>query len=560
MEDRTETQPSAPPDRAISWKSALTIVVFGASLMTVRFGPGWVLTYHEVYFSQPAREFLEAGDWLSPKILGETNYQKPPLTCWLIAGSMWSFGSDAEWVVRLPSLLADQVAALTLAMLVARWYGDRVGLLTGLLHLTTFYSIFQSRLAEADMPLCAAVIVGMYCFARGAIDDAGNRRAWALGYFAAAVAAFHIKGPVGPAFVGLPCGFYAILTRRRGPWRLLLDPFGWVLLLVGCVGYFVTVYLRDPTVLDDFRVHNLDRFTGAMPSEREGPLYYLYMGPLIFLPWTPLLVPGARALANDRDRPRDFWRFLACWAGVITTVITLSAWKHKHYVIPALPPLSILAALGLVRLEAIVRPAAVRTAFIGGVVALLACCGAAVWGLSGRSALMTAVAPALAAGAIGSFVLAVTRLKNWRRGSVPAVFATAWVVVVLVQSLVMPLYDRYRPQTELAQQLESRRGREETVDFVALIDPQVVWYVVGPRSFTRSVEDYVSKIATEDRPGERLVVLPELCLKELRVLGSVETVVAPVAPNGLTAVRIRPDADRMAELRKSPISAETRIQ
>ncbi len=551
MEDQA-APPTHPADRALSWRSALIVTIFGATLLMVRFGPGWALTYHEVYFSQPAREFLESGDWLSPRILGETNYQKPPLTCWLIAASMALFQSDAEWVVRLPSLVAGLVAAIALGMLAARWYGDRVGLMAALLHLTTFYGIFQARLAEADMPLCAAVIVGMLCYARGAIgsdDQARPSWGWTLGFFLAAVAAFHIKGPVGPAFIGLPCGFHAILARRWRPWRLLLDPIGWVLLVGGCVGYFLTVYLRDPSVLDDFRVHNLDRFTGVMPSDRQGPLYYFYMGPLIFLPWTPLLVPGIRALLLDTERPRDFWRFLACWTGVVLAIITMSSWKHKHYAIPALPPLSILAALGLRRLNDIVRPAAVRTAAGGGLVALVACLAATIWAVAGRHALMGSVAPALGVGAAGAFVLAITRHKQWRKASVPVVFGTAWCVVVMVQSFVMPLFDRYQAQTELALQLESRRERNETIDMVALIDPQVVWYLSGPRTFTREFPDYERDLVREDQQGGRLIVTPETYVKALREIGSVETVVAPVPPNGLTAVRLQPEQARMARHR-----------
>ncbi|MFO0960060.1 MAG: glycosyltransferase family 39 protein [Isosphaeraceae bacterium] len=538
---------SRPRDGGLSWRNILILAVFGSTLMTVGFGKSWVLTYHEVFFSQPSREFLESGDWLSPRLLGETNYQKPPLNSWLIAGSMALFRSDAEWVVRLPSLLAGLISALGIAGIAARAYGNRIGLLTGLVNLTTYYAILQTRLAEADMPLCAAVVGGMYCFARGVVlRREGPAWPWSLGYFACAVLAFLFKGPIGPAFVGLPCGFYAIVTRRWAPWKFLLNPVGWAILLVGCLGYPLVAYLKDPSVLDDFRVHNLDRFTGAMPSDAQGPLYYLYMAPLIFLPWTPLALRGLWLVKQDGDRPRDLWRFLACWVGVCIGLITLSAWKHKHYAIPAMPPLSILAALAVARMTDVPMPAQTRRIRWGSVAGVVGAIGLFAWGYYGPNGLILSVAPALAAASIAGLVVAYLRDRDQRPRAVAAAFAGIWVVVVLVQSLVLPRYDRYREQAELAQSVRPRMPADAVIDMVSLVDPQAVWYLQGPKRFTREVDDFRRKVATDDSASARIVVIPAGLLAPLKDLGTVESLVDPVPPHGLTAVRLIPDPERMA--------------
>lgn len=542
----TEDRPS---DGGLSWRSILILAVFGSTLMTVGFGKPWVLTYHEVFFAQPSREFLESGDWLAPRMLGEANYQKPPLNSWLIAGSMALLHSDAEWVVRLPSLLAGLIAALGIAGIAARAYGNRIGLLTGLVHLTTYYAILQTRLAEADMPLCSAVVAAMYCFARGVVlPRRGPAWPWALGYFAGASAAFLLKGPIGPAFVGLPCGLYAIVTRRWAPWKFLLNPVGWVVLLAGCLGYPVFAYLKDPSVLNDFRVHNLDRFTGAMPNDAEGPLYYLYMAPLIFLPWTPLAFRGLWIVKNDADRPRDLWRFLACWVGVGIGLISLSAWKHKHYAIPALPPLSILAALTVARMTDLSLPGQTKrirwSSIVGGglAIALLA------WGYWGPNGLILTVAPALAVASITGLVVAFLRERDQRPKALAAAFAGTWLVIVLVQSLILPRYDRYRAQAELAQAVRPQIAADAVIDMVSLVDPQAVWYLQGPKRFTREVDDFRRQVAEDDSPTARVVVVPAGLLGPLKDLGTLESLSGPVPPHGLTAVRLTPDPDRLARV------------
>ena len=50
------------------------------------------------------------------------------------------------------------------AWLGTRWYGRRVGLLSGFIQLTPFYVLMQARLAEADMLLCLWVTMAMVLF------------------------------------------------------------------------------------------------------------------------------------------------------------------------------------------------------------------------------------------------------------------------------------------------------------------------------------------------------------------------------------------------------------
>src|SRR4029077_19650791 len=118
------------------------IVIFGASLLCVSLtGKTRVLTYHEVLFVQPAREMLNTGDWVIPRIVGVPDTHNPPLPSWLIALAIKLLGSDSEWVVRLPSVLASLATALMIAGMTASWFGDRAGLFAGLAQLTTYSTL-----------------------------------------------------------------------------------------------------------------------------------------------------------------------------------------------------------------------------------------------------------------------------------------------------------------------------------------------------------------------------------------------------------------------------------
>lgn len=131
---------------------------------------GRVLTFHEVVFATPAKEMLQSGQWIVPTIAGDPFNDRTPLTAWSIAASMWLFGTDAEWVVRVPNVLFSIAAALLMASMAARWFGKRTGILAGFIELTTLQVLTNGRLAEADMLLCAIATASMYAFAAATVD------------------------------------------------------------------------------------------------------------------------------------------------------------------------------------------------------------------------------------------------------------------------------------------------------------------------------------------------------------------------------------------------------
>src|SRR2546423_13756905 len=114
-----------------------------------------------------------------------------------------------------------------------RFYGRRVGVVSGLIQLTCVYVLIQARLAESDMLLCALVCGAMLVFATGPVAKAeagaeiGSKRVvdWRpILFYALAGATFLLKGFVGPTFILLGAIVYATWQRDRRAGRFLLNP------------------------------------------------------------------------------------------------------------------------------------------------------------------------------------------------------------------------------------------------------------------------------------------------------------------------------------------------
>lgn len=532
----------------LSGRSIVLIAAFGATISLVHLGPGWVLTYHEAYFAEPAREMLQTGDWLIPRMAGVPSWQKPPLTHWMIALSMGILRTEAEWAVRLPSLICTILNALFVAALAARWHGDRIGRLAGLIQLTMFYALFQGRLAEADMPLCAAVSGAMLAFAVGTIGRDRCGMALRLAFFTAAGLSTLIKGPFGLALIGVSAGLFAITERRWAVWRFLLDPLGWIVMLTLSLAWPIAAYRVDPSFLDAFRVHNLDRFAGVYDG-RKGPFFYAYIIPSLLLPWTPLVVGGVISGWRDRSRPTSLWRVMASWVIVGLALISASAWKHKHYPIPLLPPFSVIAAYGLERYLREARrtgwsPTAILSATI-----VLGSLMAVPLSIGRSQVLVQIVAGLTIVIGLGLGTVVWLRRSGRDQAALFALFATVGLVVILNESLVMPRFDLYRPHAQMARRINALRKPGDSLDLVEVPHPQILFYLRPPFRRFDDLEGY-AKTLSQESDSHRLIIGAREVLPELAGLGRVETIDRADARTPTVAVSLHVDPSRKVAVRR----------
>ncbi|MEM1062367.1 MAG: glycosyltransferase family 39 protein [Planctomycetota bacterium] len=539
-----------PPSRRLPAWGSLALTLFGLAVLTPGLGSTRVLTHHETFNTQPAREMLETGQWVVPTFGGTTIAERPPLTIWLIAASLVAAGGVDEFAVRLPTVLAAILTANLIARLAARLHGPAVSLIAGAIQLTSFYVFMQARLAEPDMLLCAAVTLAMTAFCEGVILRPADPKRSAtfdplrLQFFAGVGLAFLAKGPLGLVFIGGGIGLYALLrlaeTRSFAePWRFVgfgVAPLGWVVAAVCLVGWPAAAVYTRPDLFQDWMRENLGRFAGDL-GHRQHPLYYAGMLPALLLPWTPFALAGAALIGLRRDRrwvgPLETGglrstlkaddaglahRFLLCWLAAGMAVLQAAAFKHKHYMIPLLPAASVAAAVGFdawtrIRWTAKWPTWAVSAAAAAGIVAAVI--------------VLPREVPAAGADLAGAVTLACVGVAiafgvgglGWRRAHVLTTLATAAVVGVLVETRVVPHYDSYRDQATFAKRVNGRVPDGTAIEVVGLPENHVTAYLRGPLQIHDEPTEFAADVP---RTGPRYAVM---FAREAEKLGDAGTVV-----------------------------------
>ncbi len=487
----------------------LILMAYGSTLLGLWLGSTRVLTWHEAFSSEPAREMLITGNWILPHFGEVLTTHKPPLMNWLIALSMRVFDSRAEWVCRLPSVAAALLTAWLIAILGARWHGRRVGLVSGLIVLSSFYVLMQGRLAEVDMILCLAVTGAIVSFALLEEDPAprGTRRLLLIScFFAFNALAVVGKYLIGPVFVGGGILLYVLLTRRGRALSFCFHPAGWLVFAALALPWYIAAYRAHPAMIDRWMLEHFGRFTrcGGTWGRSQPLLFYFYMAPLIMLPWTIWLAGGVVHGFKEKMWSNRNWRLIACFfiAGLI--VLTASSWKAKHYILPVLPGLAIPTAWYLVRntYEHIEKR---RSPFLMSYFLLvIGAMGVGfVWNV--RPAMVVAATVCIA-GCVGLLTAAIHLDYHRRpRSTLAVLFATFWFAGVYFQGFLIQHFDSYRYQAELGRRINSRLDGTETVYIAGIDESQILFYLRWPARRMDTVEGFLKEI--RQRPSDDYYVV-----------------------------------------------------
>ncbi len=341
--------PAPRGDRASLWvAAALTLLWLGAT--------AWLrplLLPDEGRYVGVAWEMIASGQWLTPTLDGLPYFHKPPLFYWITAASMSVFGPH-ELAARAAPLLGGTLAAVALFGLVRRWVNHRAAQATLLVLLVNPLHLIGGQFANLDMLVAGCITATIVLLAHAALCAeqglAYRRTLWAA--YAMAALGVLAKGLIGlvlPALVVL-----AWLGWRRqwlGLWRLW-SWAGAAIFLALAGPWFVAMQQRFPDFVDYFFVvQHFKRFAAGGFNNVQPFWFYLLLLLAFSLPWLPWAWWGWRrpepSVTVAKVPLRSLWW---AWLAVVTLFFSLPQSKLVGYILPALPPLAALLALGCLRL------------------------------------------------------------------------------------------------------------------------------------------------------------------------------------------------------------------
>jgi len=285
------------------------------------------------------------------------------------------FGRN-EFAVRLQAAVASVGQVTITEALAEDMFGATTGIFAALaLALSPLFFTF-ARAATPDPALAFFMTAAMACFYKGA-QSAGPTAIDGKWMVVAAVMlglGTLTKGPVALALGGAIALLWLLLEGRRRD-LLQLPWFRCVTLYLGLtVPWFIVVGLQNRGFFHFFIIH--EHFERYLESTEHGWGFWFYVPITIAGTWpwfyfAPLGLTGLGDTAafgwafikKSSPAPSDFidsarreraaMHFLITWFAVVLVFFSIPRSKLGEYVLPALPPIGILAGRGVARIEKI---------------------------------------------------------------------------------------------------------------------------------------------------------------------------------------------------------------
>jgi 4-amino-4-deoxy-L-arabinose transferase-like glycosyltransferase len=355
--------------------------------------------------AQPAREMLQTGDWVTPRIYGEPYLNKPPLFFWVSAAIGKLQGHVDELSIRLPSVLSALLGAWLILFFAHKQLNRQTRALAALIFLSMPTMLDKGTLGEIDALLslltfaCFVALWEFYDEERGAIRIAG----WIIAGIAMALAAL-LKGPGGPIeFYAIFVPFAFLVGRRHNRWwKILLSPGHFLMILIAVLPSLAWIYamihqsnLGPETVTyqwaDQLGLRRLLGTPAAFPGQKEPtPVaweHYLYFPWQVLLqmlpPWSLLLIfptmpriarqlgwttasaPNSEPAAPGAFKPgrnsHDLWLLLALSAPALIAVFWAYPAAFARHMMMVAYPVSVLVAMFITSIAPTLKPAIQRS-------------------------------------------------------------------------------------------------------------------------------------------------------------------------------------------------------
>src|SRR5882757_2531370 len=294
---------------------------------------------------------------VTPILYGKPWLEKPALYYWRAMSFFKEFGVS-DWTARLPSSSAT-LALVVLIFLHMRRFRPGGHLDAALITVSCVAIVAFARRASTDMQLAAPFCIRMLGWY--AWYETG-KKFWLFDLYFFGAAATLAKGPVAP-FLAL--SIILLFAGLRREWSLLRRTIWWpgvTLYLIMVLPWYIAVQKRNPTFYKLFFLeHNLERFATNRYQHHQPFWFYLAVLLIGLMPWTVIAI---RALVDSIDVSIAEWKvrhnpqrylghsragdafpeFLVLWTLFPIVFFSFSGSKLPGYILPSVPPLTILTA------------------------------------------------------------------------------------------------------------------------------------------------------------------------------------------------------------------------
>ena len=294
---------------------------------------------------------LQSGDWLTPRLNGIPFFHKPPFLYWLEAISLATFGVN-ELALRLVPALHVGLMLIVLYLSTRTISTEQIARRAAIMLGTSLTFLVGGQYINHDMAVATWIGVAIWCFAFAFMaGDKPNATLARLGFVACAFGMLS-KGLIGIALPGLVIFIWLLWTRQFK--KVLYLPWlsGLALFAAIALPWFVMAQQKYPQLFNYMFIgQQFNRYTAATYNNPQPWWFYLLSVVLLLFPWVFFALNQVRRPVAQAPKAapligKAWWSLCWIWAVAIMAFFSIPNSKLIGYVLPVMPALALLSALG----------------------------------------------------------------------------------------------------------------------------------------------------------------------------------------------------------------------
>ncbi len=298
----------------------------------------------EVFYSLTAKEMAAKNEWMTPLIFGQPQFEKPPLTYWLIEKAFKTWGESPFTARLFPAVFACLGVMAVYCLGLMGFKDERKAFLSAVVLATSAFFAGMGKTVFTDMIFSVFILCAFTMFVL-AYTDRKRRMIGFIGFYIFCALATLTKTPLGFVIPQIAVILFLLYQRQINFLRNGWVPTGILLYFIIALPWYVYMYdLYGQTFIHEFFYN--DHWRRFLEAEHHGNDHWFFY-PMTMIaglfPWSLFLLAAWVDLFKRLKSSVTVIDYLSLsWIVAVLLVFQMAHSKLASYILPLFPALALM--------------------------------------------------------------------------------------------------------------------------------------------------------------------------------------------------------------------------
>jgi len=298
----------------------------------------------EVFYSLTAKEMAAKNEWVTPLIFGQPQFEKPPLTYWLIEAAFKTWG-ESPFTARLFPAVFATLGVIAIYFLGLMGFNDeRKAFLSAVVLATSAFFAAMGKTVFTDMIFTVFILCAFTMFTLG-FTDRRRQGIGFIGFYVFCALATLTKSPLGLVIPQIAVILFLLYQRQIDFLKSWFVLIGILLYLAIALPWYLDMYnLYGHAFIQEFFYN--DHWRRLLEAEHRGNDHWFFY-PMTMIaglfPWSLFLIAACVDLFKRLKSSVTIIDYLSLsWILAVFVVFQVAHSKLASYILPLFPALALI--------------------------------------------------------------------------------------------------------------------------------------------------------------------------------------------------------------------------